>query len=200
MATQSIALTQAQLQALITGIPEYCSTTVFNVAGQTFTAPQAVAFLTTVQNAGTAIAATRAAWKAAIQAAEKNNAGDGVVAHEIREAIALQFSNAPTTLNAFAIAPRKKAKPLTVEARAAATAKARATRLARGTESKKQKATISGNVTGVTITPVTSSTVTPSTGAPAVGAVVATPIATPPVAPAPVTAGAAPAATGTSHS
>jgi len=196
----SIPLTQAQLQALITGIPEYCATTVFNVAGQTFTAPQAVAFLTTVQSAGTAIAASRVAWKAAIQASEKSNAGDGVVAREIREAIALQFSTAPTTLNALAIAPRKKAKPLTVEARAAATAKARATRLARGTESKKQKAAISGNVTGVTITPTTSPTVTPSTGAPAVGAAAATSTATPPATPAPVTGGAVVAATGTSHS
>jgi len=200
MASKSIPLTQAQLQALISGIPEYCASTIFNVAGQTFTAAQAVAFLTTVQNAGTAIAASRAAWKAAIQASEKNNAGDGVVAHEIREAVALQFSNAPTTMNAFAIAPRKKAKPLTVEARAAATAKARATRLARGTASKKKKAAISGDVTGVTITPTTSSTVTPSTGAPAVGALTTTPIVTLPVTPAVVTAGAVPAATGTSHS
>ena len=51
-----------------------------------------------------------------------------------------------------------------------------------------------------TITPVTSSPLTPSTGAPAVGASTVTPIATPPATPAPVTAGAAPAATGTSHS
>ncbi len=47
-------------------------------------------------------------------------------------------------------------KPLSAEARAAATAKARATRKARGTTGKKQKSSITGDVTGVTITPVTS--------------------------------------------
>ena len=191
MVAKSIPLTQAELQALITGIPQFCPSTVFNVAGQTFTAPQAVAFLATVQNAGAAIAASRAAWKAAIQASEKNNAGDGVVAREIREAVGLQFSNAPTTLNAFAITPRKKAKPLSVEARAAATARARATRLACGTESKKKKAAILGNVTGVNITPITGSMVTSTPGA--------SRTATTPVTPAPAAEGGAPAATGTSH-
>ena len=183
------SLTFAQLQALITGIPEYCASTVFNVSGQTFTAVQAVAFLTTVQNAGAAIAASRASWKAAIQAAEKSNAGDGVMAHEIRQAVGLQFSNSPTTLNALAIAPRKKPKPLSVTALAAAKAKAAATRLARGTASKKKKARISGNVIGVTITPTTAPTAASTSGAPAVNAPTATPPATPATA-----AGAAPAA------
>jgi len=179
-------LTQAEIQALITSIPVYCSSTVFSVAGQTFTAAQAVALFTSVLNAGSAITATKAAWTAAIQAAEKSYAGDGAVAKEIRDAVALQFSNAPTTLSAFAIVPRKTPKPLSAVARAAATAKAKATRAARGTTSKKQKALISGNVTGVTITPTTS----PEPASPA---------ATPPAAPPPVTpaasSGAAAAAT-----
>ena len=84
------------------------------------------------------------------------------------------FSNSPQTLSAFAIAPRKTPKPLTVQARAAATLKAAATRVARGTESKKKKALISGNVTGATLVPIT----TPVTSAPA---------ATPAVAPTPAT-------------
>ena len=190
----------AQLQALILGLPEYCASTVFSVSGQTLTATQAVAFLTTVQNAGAAIAASRAAWRAAILAAEKSNAGDGLVAREIRQAVTLQFSNAPTTLNALAITPHKKPKPMTGAARAAAAAKAAATRLARGTESKKKKALISGNVTGVVITPTTSPTATPTpSGAPTTGAQTATPTVTTPATPAAPTAGAAPAATGTSH-
>lgn len=48
----------------------------------------------------------------------------------------------PTTLAALAIVPRKTPKPLSVEALAARTAKADATRKARGTTSKKQKAAI----------------------------------------------------------
>ena len=64
-------LTDAQLQALITGIPLYCAGTVFSVAGQTFTGPQAVTVFESVRNASTAVTAARAAWKASIQALEK---------------------------------------------------------------------------------------------------------------------------------
>ena len=170
----SVPITPAQLQALITSIPIHCATTVFSVAGQTFTAPQAVAFLTTVLNAHTAVTAARVARTAAIQALEKSNTAEGAVAREIREAVELQFSNSTVTLNEFAIAPRKQPKPLTPEALAARAAKAKATRLARGTTSKKKKAQISGNVTGVTITPITE----PAASAPA---------ATAPAAPSPAT-------------
>ena len=172
-------LTQAQFQALITGIPIYCPNATFSVAGRTFTAPQAVAFIASVLNASVAVTATRAAWLAALKAEEATIAGDGQVARELREDVALMFSNAPTTLSAFAIEPRKKPKPLTAAARAAATAKAEATRKARGTTSKKKKALISGNVLGVNITPFTSSGEAPT----------ATPTATSPVTPA--TGGAA---------
>src|SRR6202041_1878464 len=44
----STSLTTAQLQALITGIPIHCATTVFSVAGQTLTASQAVTLLSSV--------------------------------------------------------------------------------------------------------------------------------------------------------
>jgi hypothetical protein len=57
----------------------------------------------------------------------------------------------------------KVAAPLTSEKRVVAVAKARATREARGTTSKKQKLAIHGNVTGVTVTPVTSPPATPET-------------------------------------
>jgi hypothetical protein len=165
-------ITLAQYQALITGIPNYCATTTFSVASQTFTAPQAVALIQTVINASAAVNAARAAWRAALLAQEKVITGDAKVANEIRESVALMFSNAPTTLSALAIVPRKLPKPLTGAARAAATAKADATRKARGTTSKQQKALISGNVTGVTITPVTT-------------ALGSAPAATAPIAPSP---------------
>jgi hypothetical protein len=82
----------------------------------------------------------------------------------MRDNIATMFSNNTTTLAAFNLTPKKPRQPLSVEARAAATAKARATRIARGTESKK-KAEVSGNVTGVTITPVTNPSASPSSPA-----------------------------------
>jgi hypothetical protein len=54
----------------------------------------------------------------------------------------------------FGLQPPKARKPLTNEQRAAAVAKLRATRAARGTTSKKQKLSVKGDVTGVQITPV----------------------------------------------
>ena len=58
----------------------------------------------------------------------------------------------------FGLAPRKEPAPKTTEEKAAAAAKAKATRQARGTTSKKQKLTVKGNVTGIIVTPVTAPT------------------------------------------
>jgi len=153
--TPSRTLTEAQLRALITSIPIYCANTIFTLSGQTFTSPQLVTLITSVLNASTAVTAARASMKAALLAEEKLVLGNVVLVREARDTLGLMFNTVPETLSAFAIVARKPPTPLSTEARAAATAKAKATRIARGTTSKKQKATISGNVTGVTITPVT---------------------------------------------
>ena len=67
-------------------------------------------------------------------------ATSGAAAKGIRDTVGLMFSNNPTILDTFKIAPRKPRTPLTAAARLAATEKAKATRLARGTMGKKQKA------------------------------------------------------------
>jgi hypothetical protein len=157
----------AQLQGLLVGIPKYCASTIFYVAGQAITATQAVTLINSVLNASAASTAARAAWTEARQAEEKTLAETVQVVREIRDTVGLMFSTVPTTLSAFAIPQRKAPKPLSTEARAAATAKLRATREARGTTSKTQKDTISGNVTGVTITPVTAPTAAPAASPPA---------------------------------
>ena len=182
MTTQIRELTPAQLQALITGLPTYCPNMTFMLASQLYTTAQVVQLLTTVQSAATSVSTTKAAWTASIVAERAVAAKDGTLARELREMVGLMFANSPTTLNALAIAPRKTPKPLSAEARVAAEAKARATRLARGTMSKKQKATITGNVTGVTVTPVTSPSAPASASAaatpttPAVGAAPSSPL------------------------
>jgi hypothetical protein len=153
--TASRTLTEAQLRALIMSIPIYCASTIFTLSGQTFTSAQLVTLITSVLNASTASTAAKATMTAALLAEEKLLTGNGALVREARDTLALMFNSVPETLSALAIVPRKPPTPLSAEARAAATAKAKATRLARGTTSKKQKATISGNVTGVTITPVT---------------------------------------------
>jgi hypothetical protein len=154
MPSASKSLTQTQYQALVAGIPKYCASTIFSIAGQTFTATQAVALVQLLLNASAATAAARAASKEAAATEAATIAQNLLLVRGIRGSIELTFCNSPTTLAAFDIQPKKSPKPLSAAARAAATAKAKATREARGTKSKKAKATISGDVAGITITPV----------------------------------------------
>jgi hypothetical protein len=68
------------------------------------------------------------------------------------------FGDAADILALFGLEPRKAPAPRTGEENAAAAAKAKATRTARGTASKKQKLAIKGNVTGITVVPTTAPT------------------------------------------
>ena len=139
--TKSITpLTISEYRALVTGIPVHCPNASFTVAGQTFTAPQAVTFIQSVLSAVAATATAKGAWKDAILAEAKVVARDGATVKQIRSNIAGMFSNQQNTLSDFEITPKKVRAPLNAAKRAAATAKARATRIARGTTSKKQKA------------------------------------------------------------
>ena len=58
--------------------------------------------------------------------------------------------------------PPKARTPLTSAEKTAAAAKAKATRAARGTTSKKAKLKVTGNVTGVTVTPITAPAAPPA--------------------------------------
>jgi hypothetical protein len=65
------------------------------------------------------------------------------------------FSKSPDVLADFGLEPNKVKTPLTSEEKAAAVAKSKSTRSARGTKGTKQKLKITGDVTGVVVTPVT---------------------------------------------
>jgi hypothetical protein len=174
MSRPTEALTMAEYQALLAGLPKYCPNSVFTIAGQSYTTPQVVALITSILNVKNAAAPAKATWVAARQAITTTEAQDGQIVKGIREVVALMFTNAPDTLASLAIAPKKSPRPLTTLQRAAAEAKAKATRLARGTTSKKQKATVQGNVTGATIVPV----LAPTPAAPATPPVItAAPVA-----------------------
>jgi hypothetical protein len=69
--------------------------------------------------------------------------------------VRVTFGNSPTVLADFGLEPKKAPTPPTVETTAAAIAKRKATRAARGTTGPKKKLAVKGNVTGVEITPVT---------------------------------------------
>jgi hypothetical protein len=133
-------LTTAEYQGLKSGLPTYCASSTFVVAGQSLTTPQVVTLIDNVLNPAAAVPPAKAAWLAASATAVE--ATDGVTVREVTDVLEIMFKNSPTTLANLAIAPRKTPKPLSVEARAAATAEAKATRTARGTLGKKQKAAI----------------------------------------------------------
>ena len=94
--------------------------------------------------------------------------------------VKVTYRGSPDVLADFGLKPRKPNTPMTAEQKAAANAKRKATRAARGITTKAVKQAQTGNVVGVTITPVL---------APASNAPVVTP-ASPAAPPVPQTGGA----------
>jgi len=170
MPAQLKELTVVQLQSLLTGLPKYCSSMQLVLDSKPYTIPAIVPMIQTILDAIAAISAARASWVASIAAGKTVAAKEVILVREARDIVGASYANSPSILDALGIKPRKSPKPLSAEARLAATAKGKATRLARGTKSAKQKAMISGDVSGVTVT------VTPIT----LGTVSATPVASTP--------------------
>jgi hypothetical protein len=178
----------AEYQAIIAGLQKHNPNLTILIASQTYTSAQLVQALQTLISSGNAVLTARTAAHDAVVADAKVEAQYAPLIRELKQSIALMYSNAATTLADFGITPRKPRKPLSTEALAARAAKAKATRVARGTTSKKQKATVTGNVTGVNIVPVTGSASSAAPPAPA------TAPASPTVTPSPSGAAASAAA------
>jgi hypothetical protein len=191
-----------ECQQFIAGIQKHTSQFNITIASQPCTAKQLVTSLQALVTSGTSVLETKTAWHDAVQGDNQVVAQYGSLVGEIRQAVAMMFSKTPSALADFGMTPRKAAKPLSSEALAAKAAKARATRLARGTTSKKQKSTVSGNVTGVTITPnVLPTASTPAASiAPAPTAPVASAVTAAVTPSAPVAAGAGILAANVAHS
>ena len=182
--------TLAQLQGLILGLQKQLPSAEFTLVSTVYTTPALVTALQGSISTLTAVATAHAALKVALAAWDAEDAKMGPVVLALRRTLQSMYANAPDTLLVFGLEPRKVPAPRTAAEKAASAAKAKATRIARGTTSKKQKLAVSGNVTGVTITPITAPTAAPP-GQP-VNAQPATPAAAPPAA-AQVVTSAAPA-------
>jgi hypothetical protein len=128
----------------------------------------------------TAVTTARAALKVTLAAWDTEEAKMAPVLLALRRILQSMYADAPDTLAVFGLEARKVPAPRTLAEKAATAAKAAATRIARGTASKKAKSVITGNVTGVTITPVTAPTAAPTVQP--VTAQPATPAAAPPAA------------------
>jgi hypothetical protein len=151
MPTYAKALTIDQYQALLHTIPTHCASTVITLGGKRYTSTQLVALIKSVLDAELGVSIAKAVWQEAIKKAAEAEATDGRTIKDARASLARIFAHDNGTLALLGIDPPKERARLTAEERLLATAKLRATRIARGTKSKKQLSRIKGNVTGVTI-------------------------------------------------
>ncbi|MGH7437966.1 MAG: hypothetical protein ACRENE_19980 [Polyangiaceae bacterium] len=166
----SKAAALASLRSVIAGTQKHTPNGSLTFGNVTYAAP---ALVQTLQGLLDAMAAHDAAVTQArdlLLAQRDTNAKVGPVYRAYRRFLVVTYGDATQTLADYGLQPLKARAPQTVEQKAAAAAQLRATRAARGTTSKKQKAAIKGVVTKP-----------------------ATTVANPPPAPAPVAPPAKPA-------
>ena len=151
----------AQVQALIAGTQKHFPSGTFTLGNATYTTATLVQALETLEQALAALNAAQATARDAMTALRNNETTSGPLLRDYKRYVLAAFSTAQQQLADFGLQAPKARKPLNSEQRAAATAKMRATRKARGTTSKKQKLGIKGDVTGVVVTPVTAPAASP---------------------------------------
>jgi hypothetical protein len=199
-------LSNTQIQALVNNLSVRVSKASFIVAGKTYTASSVVKLAQSVLTARSSVTAAKGKLKDTRLAAAQVEDDAIPIMSAVRTIVVPMFSNDTGALADLAVSPRKKPVALTPEERMAATAKSLSTRQARGTMSKKKKAKVKGNVTGIIVTPVTlqgtsivpPAVATPSLAAPAndVIAAPASPTAAPTATASLAAAAGAPVATG----
>ncbi len=147
----------ASVRALIAGTQKHTPNGSLAFGNATYTPASLVQLLQSLIDAMTAHDEAESHAKDVLAALRDVMAKVGPVMQAYRKYLVATYGNATQTLADYGVQPPKAPAPRTVEQKAAAAAQLRATRKARGTASKKQKAGIKG--------------------------VVATPAAAPPVAP-----------------
>ncbi len=167
------ATVQNRVQALIAGAQKHFSNGQVTFGGATHTAASLIQAFQGLLDAFGPVDAARTSLHDGVAALHTTQENVAPLVRGFTSYLRVTYSDA-TQLGDFGLAPRKVVAPLTAEKRVVATAKAKATRAARGTTSKKQKLAIKGNVSGVLVTPVTVSASPPSPAPPAAPAPVAT--------------------------
>jgi hypothetical protein len=154
--TKAAAL--AHVQALIAGTTKHFPSGSFTIGNTTYTSASLIPVLQGLANAMLARNAAETGAKDALTAEQAAQAQVGPILRAYERLVLAAFANATQTLADFGLTPPKVRTPLTAQQLAVKAAKAKATRAARGTTSKKKKLAIKGNVTGVIETPVTAPT------------------------------------------
>jgi ABC-type transporter Mla subunit MlaD len=158
----SKAAALAQVQALIAGTQKHFPSGQFTLGNVAYTTASLVQLLQSLAAAMTAVATAQASAKDALTNLQSVAATVKPAMQAYVRYVRAAFNNATQSLADFGLQPPKARTPLTTEQKAAAKAKAAATRKARGTTSKKQKLAISGDVTGVSVTPITAPAASPT--------------------------------------
>jgi hypothetical protein len=152
--SKSKAATLAGVLALIAGTQKHFPSAQFTLGETVYTTASLLQPLQKLVAVMTALNAAQQAAKDALTALESVEPTVQPLIRLYVKFLRATFSTAQALADFGLEAPKPRA-PLTGQKRVAATAKLRATRTARGTTSKKQKLTVTGNVTGVNITPTT---------------------------------------------
>ncbi|HEX3769482.1 MAG TPA: hypothetical protein VHV30_01400 [Polyangiaceae bacterium] len=152
----------ADVQALIAGIQKHFPNGQFTFGNTVYTTASLVAILQDLVAAYLAMSTARSNTKDALTALRTKKANAAPIIGDLVDFLRVTFRDATAQLGDFGLQAPRARTPITGEKRVAATAKARATRIARGTASKKQKLAITGDVTGVNVTPITTPAPAPS--------------------------------------
>lgn len=154
--SRTTAAALAQVQALMAGMQKHFPSGTFTLEGASYTTVTLLQTLGSLADALSGVLAAHAGLKASLLTLAKVAATIGPVEKACRGFVVAAYGNSPQQLADFGVPPRKQPAPRTSEQKAAAAAKAKATRIAQGTKSRKQKLAVKGDLTGVAITPVTS--------------------------------------------
>jgi hypothetical protein len=153
------------------------------IGGASHTVDDILAILQTRLAAAVAAESTRATWQTAVKADRDERAKTKTFVSGLRQALQVAFTGSIDALADFGLAPRKQ-RVVTPEKKAAAAAKAKATRIARHTVGPKKKLAIKGTVPQAA--PATSPAAEPAPTAPASPSTTAPVTAPAPAAPHPL--------------
>jgi len=146
MTTISRVTTQGRDKQVLHGIEtELQTVATLYLGSETFTPATLADFVQNRINLANAIDTTRAAWEAALSEYDAVNKQTDLVISDLRHTVMGLYGRRSSQLASFGFSPNR-IPVLSSEQRATAAKKAKATRRARGTRGKKQKALVKGVV------------------------------------------------------
>jgi hypothetical protein len=153
--TQSKGQVVSVARQLIAGTGKHLATgTQASFAGGTFTPDQIANELQSIVDLRTDVSAAQASARAKVAAETARMPSLRTFMSAYLAFIKVTYGTSPDVLADFGIHPKARV-PLTVEAKALAVARRKATRAARHTMGAKQRLAVKGDVTGIVLTPVT---------------------------------------------